>query len=319
MQGADDTVSRILAAVAPLTHGDAWVLAVSGGADSMALLHAVAAARAVAPPRDGMIAVATFDHGTGIHAARAAALVRDFSASLGVPCVIGSTGGAGRTEAEWRAARWRFLRGAARTRGARIATAHTRDDQIETVFMRALRGAGARGLAALYARSDVARPLVGFTRAELRSYVHSNDVPFLDDPSNADRRHLRNRVRLDLLPALERARPGFGDDLLALARRAADWRARMEALALTFPLMTDSTGTYSFERAPLRGLDQPSLRTLWPALAARAGVVLDWRGTERLAAFTIDGATGQQIQVAGGVRVFMKRDAIAFRMEALRG
>lgn len=312
MKGGDDTVARVRAAIAALGPGP-WVLAVSGGADSMVLLHAAAVMHSPAT-----LAVATFDHGTGAHATQAAALVRDVAARLHLRCHVGRAGTPGRTEAEWRAARWQFLRAVASDAGARIVTAHTRDDQIETVFIRVLRGAGPRGLAGLLARSDIARPLLETPREIVRSYARSNEVPFVDDPTNTDRSHLRNRVRLDLLPALEAVRPGFGADLLGLSRHAADWRARMEAVALTFPLMRDSTGLHAFERAPFRGFAEPSLRVLWPALAARAGVVLDWRGTERLAAFTIEGATGQQIQVAGGVRVSMRRDTITFHTAGAR-
>lgn len=286
-----------------------WLLAVSGGPDSMVLLDAAAAVH----PR-AALAVATFDHGTGAHASQAAALVARRAAELRLPVVIGAApaSAARATEAEWRDARWRFLRETAARLGARIATGHTRDDQVETVFMRALRGAGARGLAALYARSGIVRPLLDVSRADVLSYARSRDITFVTDPSNADRRHLRNRVRLDILPAVLAARPMFGDELLAIARSAAEWRARIEAVALTFPLMIEPSGSHSFARTPFAGHSAAALRVLWPALAARAGVVLDWRGTERLASFTIDGETGQSIQLAGGVEVRMEREALVF-------
>lgn len=285
-----------------------WLLAVSGGPDSMVLLDAAAAVH----PRTAL-AVATFDHGTGAHASEATALVARRAAELRLPVVVGAGTPMHRsTEADWRAARWRFLREASARLGARIVTGHTRDDQIETIFMRALRGAGARGLAALFASSGVVRPLLDVSRADILSYARSRDITFVTDPSNADRRHLRNRVRLDILPAILAARPGFGDELIDIGRRAAEWRARIEAVALTFPMMTEPSGSQSFARPPFAGHSADSLRVLWPALAARAGVVLDWRGTERLASFTIDGETGQSIQLAGGVEVRMERGALVF-------
>lgn len=275
------------------------------------------AAAAVHPPASLM--VATFDHGTGPAAAAAATLVARRAFELGLTTVV-ARGDCDRdaTEAVWRAARWRFLREAAARAGATIVTGHTRDDQVETVFIRALRGAGPRGLAALYAASPVQRPLLDVSRRDILSYARSRAIVFVTDPTNADRRHLRNRVRLDLLPAIRALRPTFDEDLLALARVAADWRARCEGVALTFPLMIGPSGNPAFARAPLAGLGPDELRTLWPALAARAGVVLDHRGTARLASFTIDGETGQTIQLAGGTEVRMERDALVFAPLARR-
>lgn len=309
MEGCPDTVQRVDDRLAALDAGP-LLLAVSGGADSMVLLHAAAT---VLPPAS--VTVATFDHGTGHAASAAAAFVARSAASLGLRCIQGSAGdaGPGRSEAEWRRARWSFLLNTAVATGSRVATGHTRDDQVETVFMRILRGAGPRGLAGLYADSPTLRPLLDTTRVEILQYARTRAITFVTDPSNVDRRHLRNRVRLDLLPAIERIQPGFSRELLKIACSAAHWRARMEGVALTFPMMTDSSGLHSFARAPLRGYPIDSLHVLWPSLAARAGVVMDRRGTARLSAFTIEGETGQAIQLAGSVEVRMARHAVVFR------
>lgn len=304
-----DVADAIRGAVALLGAGPAarhLVIAVSGGVDSMVLLHAAAAVLPV-----GCLTVATFDHGSGPAATSAGHLVRRSARALGLPCVSGVAAAAPNpTEESWRSDRWRFLSATAVARSATVVTGHTRDDQIETVFMRALRGAGPRGLAGLLASSAIARPLLSIPRAAIAHYAIDHRLEYIDDPSNRDRRHLRNRVRLDLLPALERCSPGFAAELLQIGSRAAEWRTRIEAVALTFPMMTDDARTHSFERAPLRTLPNASLRVLWPALAARAGVVMDRRGTERLARFTIDGETGQTVQLAGGVDVRMGRETI---------
>ena len=313
MSTADDTVQRIRERVKSLGEGS-WLLAVSGGVDSMVLLDAAAG---VIDRR--RLAVATFDHGTGAWATSAAALVASQALQRGLCCVSGCAGTVGRSESEWRTQRWRFLRETARDLGAPIVTAHTADDQIETFVIRELRGAGPRGLAGLAARSSVVRPLLGTFRSEIVRYAEVAGVEYASDPSNQDRRHLRNRVRLDLLPALERASPGFSTSILAVAEKASTWRARMEAIALTFPMMTESAQIHSFDRGSLRSLDTGELRCLWPALAARAGVILDRRGTQRLAEFTIEGATGQQIQLAGGIRVHMQRRAITFSSDIANG
>src|SRR5215210_2476805 len=122
------------------------VLAVSGGRDSMVLLdYAARWARAA------IAAVATFDHATGPAATRAASLVRLRARALGLPVRSARARKAGRSEAALRVARWDFLDHVAAEHGAHVATAHTRDDQLETVVMRILRGTGARGLAGLCA------------------------------------------------------------------------------------------------------------------------------------------------------------------------
>ncbi|MEO8946465.1 MAG: tRNA lysidine(34) synthetase TilS [Gemmatimonadaceae bacterium] len=308
-----DTVLRIRQRVAALGTGN-WLLAVSGGMDSMVLLDAAAETL-----DHDTLTVATFDHGTGPAATAAVELVAERALDLGLGCVSGTSRSRVRSEAAWREARWAFLNDVVGRLGATIVTAHTLDDQIETVFIRALRGAGPRGLAGLYATSAIARPLIETTQAEIAQYAAGDGTPYVTDPSNFDRRYLRNRVRLDLLPALEATTPGFGASLLQVAETASAWREQTEAFALTFPMMSDSPQRHSFERTRLRGYSAQSLGYIWPPLCARAGIVLDRRGTARLAEFTIKGETGQQIQLSGGVAVHMERRAITFRSTAPRG
>jgi len=286
------------------------VLAVSGGMDSMALL--TAASHLPGRSRRKMT-VATFDHGTGRAAGRAAALVAKESARLGIPCVSGRTETVGTREEEWRRARWTFLAEVAAARSASVATAHTRDDQVETVFMRILRDAGPRGLAGLYADSEVVRPFLDLRRAAIADYAAANRVKFLEDPTNADRKHLRNRIRLDLLPSIMRRNPGFADELLALARASAEWRRSLEEIAGAVDPTPAVDGALRIDRGSLRGFDAESLRVLWPALAARASVVMDRRGTHRAAEFTMKGATGGTIQLSGGVEIVMRRDHMLLR------
>src|SRR4029079_18572511 len=89
-----------------------------------------------------------------------------------------------RSEAELRRARWDFLRHVALGFDARVATAHTADDQLETVLMRVIRGAGARGLAGLHAAGGPLRPFLRITRAELETYARDRQLQFVNDPSN---------------------------------------------------------------------------------------------------------------------------------------
>jgi len=289
--------------------------------DSMALFHAAAS---LPPQTRPALLVATFDHGTGSAATRAVECVRRRAAELHLSFVAGKAAKRAATEHQWRVARWDFLRATASTFGGTIATAHTLDDQIETIFIRILRDAGPRGLAALYAESEVIRPFLRLPRESIALYAANNRVSHIEDPSNLARAHLRNRVRHDLLPAISRLRPGFPEQLLSIARRSAEWRERMAEIAENLDVVRGNDGSLCIARDGLRGYDAESLRALWPSIAARANVVMDRRGTHRLAEFTISGVNGGSIQLSGGVEVRMFRDHLVLhrwdwrRVEAVR-
>ena len=280
----------------------------------MVLMYAVAQACGPtrAARRSAAVRVVTFDHGTGDAASAAVALVTREATQLGLNVCVGRDSLPAANEAAWRAARWRFFQEAAA--GNRIATAHTRDDQLETIVMRAMRGSGARGLAGLAANSSRAvRPFLELSRASIRAYGNARRVPFVEDPSNTSRAYLRNRVRLDLLPAIYRVRPRFAAEMLALSERAAALRAEVDALAQRFVSEHVDDGTIRVARELLATYDSATLCVLWPAIAARASVTLDRRGTLRLAQFTTSGAPGARIQLSGGVEVFRHRDSFVLR------
>ena len=297
------------------------VLAVSGGCDSMVMMCAVADALAKSttdecePP---IVRVLSFDHATGPAATQAATLVEREATRLGLDVRVGRAGTEASSEAEWRAARWAFFRDASAP-GAWIATAHTRDDQIETVFMRALRCAGARGLAGLAAQSrSIVRPFLDVSRAAVRRYGNIRGVPFVEDPTNTSTRYLRNRVRHDLLPAIARLRPRFADELLDVARCSAAWRGEVDALVDRYVSGDVEGGVIRVARAELATYDSSTLCVLWPAIAARASVTLDRRGTLRLAQFTTSGARGARIQLSGGIEVFRDRDSFVVQRRSTR-
>ena len=306
--GSDDVVERAMRAAAH--RFPRLLLAVSGGRDSMVMLDACLA---VAPR--AVAAVASFDHGSGAAATRAVAQVRALCGARGIPFRSGRASTIARSEAAWRAARWSFLRHVAREVRAPVATAHTRDDQVETVLMRVLRGAGARGLAGLAAPGPVVRPLLHVGRDDVAAHGATRGVEWTDDPSNEDPRYLRNRVRHELLPALLRAHPALADELLAIGERAALLRRAIDEVAATLGSI-HADGALCVATAGLAGYDPEALRLLWPALAARVSVTLDRRGTERLARFTKEAHTGDRMQLSGPVHVVRRRDAIAIGVPA---
>lgn len=168
-------------------------IAVSGGADSMALLAAASAAW------PGQVEAATVDHGLREDARAEAEMVGRWCADHAVPHAILTIedGLSGNLQASAREARYALLEAWRTARGlAWLMTAHQADDQIETILLRLNRGAGVGGLASVRARrGTLLRPLLGERRAALRTYCAANAVPFVDDPSNVDDRFDRARLR----------------------------------------------------------------------------------------------------------------------------
>ena len=292
------------------------VLAVSGGLDSMALLDIAAAVRR---RRNCSLIVATYDHGSGPHSAQAASLVVRRALAYGIPVVTGRADALMRSEAAWRAARWEFLRGVAGTANGIIVTAHTRDDQVETVLMRAMRGAGARGLAGLKAPSLVHRPFVDVTRRELESYARKRGLSWSEDPTNKSRGYLRNRVRRDVLPALARSNPRIVAELIAVAEDAASWRRELRELVDSAIRFEHNAGGGGLDVvvADLKGYSREALAILWPELVDRVGATLDRRGVERIVEFTMSGKVGRRIQLSGGWELSRSRDRFELRARAV--
>ena len=302
--GTSPVVREVHGAVRAALAGRRVVLAVSGGRDSMVLLHAAATVA-----RSSVACVATFDHGTGPAARAAVSRVARQATRLGFPVVIGHVrSGVRASEAAWREERHRFLGDVAGALSADVATAHSRDDQLETVLMRVLRDTGPRGLAALHApRHGYLRPLLDLPRASITEYARVEHVRFANDPANESPRFLRNRVRHDLLPALRAADPTIEPALLELARRATGWRRGVDALAARLVRTTSADGI-AVDAPTLTVLPAGSLAILWPALVASLGVAMDWRGTERAARFTITARPGARMPLSGGWEIVRSHD-----------
>jgi tRNA(Ile)-lysidine synthase len=212
------------------------LVACSGGADSAGLLYALAR---LAPELGISLVAASVDHGLRPDAAADVAIAARQAEALSVPFhALGVTvSGGASVQAAARASRYAALRKVAAREGAsRIAVGHTRDDQAETVLARLLRGSSLRGLGGVAPRraDGVIRPLLDCARADVRALVVAEGLPFVDDPSNADARFLRARIRADVLPALAALDPGVVAHLAALAddARADDGVLRAAGAAL---------------------------------------------------------------------------------------
>ncbi len=208
-----------------LRAGDRVAVAVSGGADSVALLRVL---RELRPELGIVLAIAHFNHGLrGEQSAADEAFVAELARQHSLEFFSGradvrdhASSSKLSIEAAGRELRYRWFEHLAQQqRFDCIATAHTRDDQAETVLLKFLRGAGTRGLAGIYPQrmfaksgrdtgvvraTRIVRPLLCATRDEVESYLTALGQQWREDESNLDRRFLRNRVRHDLLPQLER-------------------------------------------------------------------------------------------------------------------
>jgi tRNA(Ile)-lysidine synthase len=277
----------------------ALVLAISGGPDSMALLHG--AARLVETDvRRWRLTVAHVDHGLREDSVDDARFVAEAAERLARRD--------GRSiEDAGREARYRFLQDVAPD-GALIATAHTADDAAETVLLNLLRGSGLAGVRGIPAqRGRIVRPLLGERRATLRALLDEADIAYRLDPSNEDPAFLRNRVRNEVLPLLESMRPGATDRIGQFSRLAADDEALLDELARAELTRRSSDDGIDWRDPPLPALGRRVLRIAIgePAPSAeRVQALMDAAAGER-GGLTIELGGGRTAAVSGRrVRIF---------------
>ena len=195
--------------------GDTVIAAVSGGADSIALLFALFLLR----EEWGItLEAAHFNHCLrGEESNRDARFVEDFCAHYGIPlhmCSGNVVPGEKGLEAAARDARYRFLR----SLPGKVATAHTADDNAETVLMRLLRGTGLKGLGAIAPVSgNVIRPMLSVTRREVEAFLGEYALAHIEDSSNGEDAFLRNRIRHRIMPLLYEENPRIGENLSSMA------------------------------------------------------------------------------------------------------
>ncbi len=271
--------------------GDRVGVAVSGGADSVALLRLLLELRS---ELGTVLSVVHFHH--GIRGAEADADA-EFVAGLASSHELELRSGSGDVPAHARARRASLETAARELRyqffakllqsGAvdKIATGHTLDDQAETVLMKTLRGAGTRGLAGIYPalHSGMVRPLLGVRRRELEEYLRALGQEWREDSTNRDRRHLRNRVRHELLPLLERE---FNPEVTRVLAETAEvaraeeefWQREVERL---LPEVC-SAGGGSLQLKPLLAQPLAMQRRLVRAALERAGAGFDFRHGEEM-------------------------------------
>ncbi len=255
---------RTIAEETLLAPGEAVLLAISGGRDSMALLHAM---HILARKAHYRLLAFGIDHGLRPEAPRELDTAADFARSLGV--VFQRTSirlePGGNLQARARTARYRALEDAASAFGAKvIATAHHADDRAETFLLRLLQGSGASGLAVLPPKAAGTitriRPLIRAQRKDIDAHVTRHVIPYANDPSNENPRFLRVKVRRELLPLLCHINPQIVEHLCHLADELAPWNdeAKSRGRAYLLPRATQEA------LAELRRTQSPTARIQLP-------------------------------------------------------
>lgn len=313
--------------------GDKVVVGVSAGPDSMALLQVLAELRSALPCS---LVAAYLDHGlrpgeTG----QEMRLVAGATEALGIPCRLAGADakGAARRDKQsvehaGRLLRYHFFeRVAAEEQAAKIAVAHTADEQAEEVLIRLIRGSGRAGLAGMkpLRAGGLIRPFLSVSKKEILAYLEDRSIPWCEDSSNRDRRHLRNRVRLDLLPELSRrfnpninrtliqtaAILGDEEELLAdLARQAYD-RVGCRTVAGDLPAVTLLLPAFAREpKALQRRVVETALLELEHPPA--------FREIEQVLRLAEAGERGTRLHLAGGLRVMRENEQLLFAHPAGR-
>jgi tRNA(Ile)-lysidine synthase len=278
------------------------LVAVSGGADSLALLDLLAAA---GPNRGLELTVAHFDHGIAVASGEVAELVARAAGRYGLAVVVGRTRlGPDATETRARRARLGWFRQLAASHDASyVFTAHHADDLVETIVMRFLAGSGPAGLIGIPARRGrYVRPLLAFHRAELAGHVAEIGLEPWVDPANADPRHLRTWIRDRILPELESRVPRLRKNLRSARRVFEENRAGWEHLTNELPGLDfrQELDGVSVAVACFAGYSSALVRSVLRALGRRAGLNLGWRQVDRSQALVAKGDTGHSVDLAGG-------------------
>lgn len=281
-----------------ISQGDKVVCAVSGGADSMALLWAMYLLR----DKLGItLECAHFNHQLrDEESERDAAFVREFCSAYHIPFHYGTekvTVGEKGLEAAARDARYCFLR----SLSGKIATAHTADDNAETVLLHLVRGTGLKGLGGILpVNGNVIRPMLTVTREDVLSFLKEYSVSYVEDSSNGEDAFLRNRIRHHVMPLLKKENPKLSQNLSRTALRL-----RMDEDYL--------------QRQAVASAEVSKLLVMHPSIRARAiGVFLDKSGVKEPTAQQIEAVEAliyserpsASVQLPGGVIIGRSYDKL---------
>ena len=312
--------------------GQCVLLAVSGGRDSMALLHGMT--RLCGVLKIPQIVVAHLDHGLrGAAGWQDAELVRSICKSLDVPAVVAECGAGqlerasrGSLEEAARIARYEFLQTSAREHGMQlIVTAHHAADQAETVLHNILRGTGLRGLRGIPERRrlndtvELIRPMLTIRDDAIREYIQQHSIAFASDVTNNDSRFTRNRIRHELLPLLATEfNPGVQDSIVRLAEQTQELLQSLDAVAESLLAEAVLERTPGHCRLDVRRLTQHALPVVRHALTV-LWIQQNWSRKDmsrehwnRLAAMLFD-PPPLSIDLPGSIRAELRGNLLALQ------
>lgn len=273
-----------------LPKGARVTAAVSGGADSMAMLHLL---HRFGPARGWEIQVLHVDHGIRPDSGADADFVRESCSCMGIPCRIESPAGPGEGSLE---SRWSLVRNRLyKESGTIVSVAHTMSDRAETLLMRLMEGSGLRGLGGMdyRGRGRVVRPLLDITRLQVRTFLSDNGMAWREDPTNLDAAQARNRIRRYVMPVLEKQFPEAVDGLARSSALLSQWRDLQD-------LVAEGAGEGISLRQYSENPDALRLTLLWAMAGRPRSGAAELRKTD---AWLLSGGKGEHVLPGGLVLV----------------
>lgn len=280
-----------------------YVIAVSGGVDSMVLLN-------ILQQQPGVkLTVAHFDHGIREDSVEDRRLVQTAAEFYRLPFVYHEGNlGTGASEAAAREARYDFLYRVRQASGAQaIITAHHQDDALETAILNMLRGTGPRGLGVLTNRHDIVRPLMITAKPEILRYAQTRDLAYREDPTNHDQNYLRNYIRWQIMPRLD---IDARQELWQRIRQAQQHNREIDDIVHgSLHLQTEAK---RLDRQWFNHLPHKVAREIMAGWLRAHGLRdFDRRALERLVVAAKIGAVGSAYDVFQGVQLRIGRDTLA--------
>lgn len=279
-----------------------YVVAVSGGVDSMVLLDILQQLPQL------KLVVAHFDHGIREDSAEDRELVRRAAAGYNLPFVYGEGRlGSEASEAAARDARYNFLHKVREAAHAKaLITAHHRDDMLETAVINILRGTGRRGLSSLQSRDRIMRPLLPFTKEQIRRYAELNHIQWHEDSTNQDEKYLRNYVRNSILNKLSNEQK---EHLLDHVDAAQQLNAEIDSLL--HAQLHLQPAAHKLDRRWFASLTHAVALEVMAGWLRGQSIAYDRKTLQHLVAAAKTYAPGKQVSITKGVSLSIMRDYLA--------